>query len=675
MKSLRLRVVGVRGRGRTKITCESMFHQFSTWWRALSVVLLCLATVTWPPAAQAATTPSFTLLHQDSVAALSPRGTTHFSLTIATSPRGAPSRARVTLYPRVLDRSQLAPIVSGAGSPSKAIATTSLFNLKCQSHGAYSFTIDLYTKRAGPLARPCERAAPHMHLPCAAQSCDGVYPLRLAILTNGATEVKWSLLVIKATRVVQPLRVDLIETMDPSALFHRSRAIKVLDALSRHQNAALTLSADYRTLDTIGQTGTRNTNFRAALTSALTSPLHQAVNAPPSNIDFGGLAAHGFSTEVGRQLSLSSTLLKDFTGRYVDSPLLLSGSQSVANLAALQRSGVSEVVLPENDLSVPPSMTLNWGAPFHLFGTGSLRALSTDDPLSGLMANSLIGSGRRAALTLGILAFLHFEAPNATSIRTVVLVAPIAETPAPFIDDLLNGFAHDPFLSLVTLAPSYDSTLIGSNGAPATRSLSSPVTASHWSTRNDVTLRALTSNVTSFSSAITTSNIGNDLLAATAAAEITGRPNVRQSAINAASNSLASELGGFSVDPSTITLAGPGTSMPITILSRTNYSVNAVIHLLTDRIVFPHGNRIAVTIDSPTKSVRIETSSRSGSSLTLQVVVTTPDNRVVLARAAIQVRIAGTSIVGYFLSITSLLVLAYWWLRTYRQRSKGRHAR
>jgi hypothetical protein len=73
--------------------------------------------------------------------------------------------------------------------------------------------------------------------------------------------------------------------------------------------------------------------------------------------------------------------------------------------------------------------------------------------------------------------------------------------------------------------------------------------------------------------------------------------------------------------------------------------------------------------------MRVATSSHTGSSLTLQVIVTTPNNRLVLARAAIQVHIAGTSIVGYFLTIASLLVLAYWWLRTYRKRPKGRHAR
>jgi hypothetical protein len=71
----------------------------------------------------------------------------------------------------------------------------------------------------------------------------------------------------------------------------------------------------------------------------------------------------------------------------------------------------------------------------------------------------------------------------------------------------------------------------------------------------------------------------------------------------------------------------------------------------------------------------VPTSNHRGSSLTLQVVITTPNDQVVLARSALQVRIAGTSVVGYLLTIGSLLVLAYWWFRTNRRRPKGRHAR
>jgi len=103
--------------------------------------------------------------------------------------------------------------------------------------------------------------------------------------------------------------------------------------------------------------------------------------------------------------------------------------------------------------------------------------------------------------------------------------------------------------------------------------------------------------------------------------------------------------------------------------------VTAVVHLITDRLIFPKGKDLVVTLDSPTKSLRIATVNHQGGSLTLQVVVTTPDSAVVLARAAIQVRIAGTSVVGYLLTIASLLVLALWWWRTYRRRSKGQHAR
>jgi len=185
----------------------------------------------------------------------------------------------------------------------------------------------------------------------------------------------------------------------------------------------------------------------------------------------------------------------------------------------------------------------------------------------------------------------------------------------------------------------------------------------------------LIDGVASYSQAVTSSNVGNDLRVAVASAEIAGSPDTRQAAINRASDALASQLSNFRVDPSTITLTGPSTSLPITLFSRANYTVTAVVHLVTDRLSFPKGKSVVVVMDSPTKSVRIPTAKHLASSLTLQVVVTTPDNQTVLARAAIQVRIAGTSIVGYFLTIASLLVLAYWWLRTYRRKPKGRHAR
>jgi hypothetical protein len=568
----------------------------------------------------------------------------------------------------------LAPIVAGTGVTGKPLGTTSTFSLKCETHGTFKFTVDVFSRRPGSPRHGCA-PAPRLHLPCPALHCDGVYPLRIEVTTNGATSIQWSLVSIQSTQVDQQLRVDVVETMDPNAFVHATRSIAVLDLLAHHPSSAISLSADYRTLDTVSQSGSENSLFRTALRNALVSPLHEAVDAPPANIDFGGLALHGFSDEVRHQLSLSASLLKRLTGRDVDAPVLLNGTPSLPSLRALKRAGVRDIVLPEADLTVAPSSTLNWGAPFRVSGGGGLTALSSDAPLSTLFADTSINAGRRAALTLGTLAFLHFEAPNAPAVRTVVIVAPIAKSSVSFLKDIFNGFASNPFITLATFAPSFDANLISTNGAPASRSMLDPSLHTNWSPHNVTSLSDLVVEVNSYAPALRSTNIGNDLTVAMEAAEVTGTASARQSAINAATNAFKGQLSNFSVDPSTITLAGSGTSIPITLTNHAPYTVMANVHLLTDQIVFPKGNDVPVSMNAPTKSVRVATSSHTGSSLTLQVIVTTPNNRLVLARAAIQVRIASTSIVGYFLTIASLLVLAYWWLRTYRKKPKGRHAR
>jgi len=595
-------------------------------------------------------------------------------MTLSTSPQGAASRAQVTIYPRVIDRSQLAPIVADTGVTDKALGSTSTFTLTCATHGDFKFTVNLYSRRPGSPRRSCS-PTPRLHFPCPAQRCDGVYPIRIRVMTSGATSTQWSLLAVQSTRVEQQLRVDVVETMDPSAWAHAKRSIAVLHLLAHHPSSAITLSADYRTLDTVMRSGSQEALFHTALRDALVSPLHEAVNSPPANIDFAGLAQHGFGDEVRHQLSLTDAFFKSLTGRDVDAPILLTGAPSLQSLRALKRVGVRDVVLSEADLTVAPSSTLNWGAPFHIDGAGNLTALSSDGPLSTLFADTSIDTGRRAALTLGTLAFLHFEAPNAPAPRTVVIVAPISRSSVAFLKNVLNGFASNPFITLATFAPSFDASLVATNGAPATRSLLEPPQGTRWSARNITSLSDLVVGVDSYAPALRSTNLGNDLLVAMEASEVTGTPGQRQSAINAAANALKGQLGDFSVDPSTITLAGSGTSIPITLTNHAPYTVMADVHLLTDQITFPHGNDVPVSLNAPTKSVRVATSNHSGSSLTLQVIVTTPNNRLILARAAIQVRIAGTSIVGYFLTIASLLVLAYWWLRTYRKRPKGRHAR
>ena len=652
-----------------------MFHRLSTWWRALSVVLLSLATVTWPSAAQAAATPVFTLLHQDPVATLNAQGASHISLTLAIPPSADRASFQATIFPRIVQQSQINPVVTNVGPAEAPISSTKVLTLNCAKDQPTAFSLGIYTRHPGRLHSPCTTGAPQLRLPCRGAQCDGVYPLRLQVTSAGTVSNKWSLVAVQTTSVPQPLQVVLVETVGPSAIGESRQSIATLDSFARHPNSPVTLTGDYLALSAMQETGTPNTLLRAALGRALASPLHQIVSAPPASIDFGGLNARGLAAQVVEQLALSASLVKSVTGRYVAGPLLLGPHTTLPDLVALARAKVSDVILPEAALTYAPSTTLNWGAPFHVSGATSITALSTDDGISGLLSDASIEPGRRAAIVLGSLALLHFEAPNAPAVRTEVIDAPLESTSAPFVDSLLSGAAHDPFVQLASLPPSFSTSLIGTNGAPTTRTLSVTSHVGRWSSHNVDSLTALISQVTSYSQAVTSASVANSLRVALAKSEIVGTPDVRQAAINAASDLLTRQLSKFSVDASAITLAGPGTALPITLFSRANYTVTAVVHLITQSLSFPKGSDIVITMDSPTKSLRIPTANHRGSSLTLQVVVTTPDDQVVLARTAIQVRIAGTSIVGYLLSFASLIVLALWWWRTYRRKSKGRHAR
>jgi hypothetical protein len=652
-----------------------MFHRFSTWWRALSVVLLSLATVTWPSAAHAASTASFVLEHQNPIVLLSAHGTGRFNTTLRFTNPTKEVTAQVSLYPRLIARSQLAPIIRGAGDASASIATTGNFTITCLAHDRATFAVALFSTTPGKTSAMCEDHAARLHFGCAGQNCDGVYPISYSLSTPNSTQTTWSLLSIQSGSVQRPLHVDLIEDVEPPSLDQEAAATAVLRELADYAHTPITITADYRTLSALQSSVTSSDNtLRAAYAKALQSPLHRGVAAPPATIDFAGLVSNGLVTQVNQQLSLSTSLLRQVTGRYADGTVVLNGEATLGDLKALAGDHVSDVVVHESSLMLAPSTTLNWGAPFHVPNTPSLTVLATDGPIDQLVNDTAISPGLRAVLTLNSLAFLHFEEPNAPSPRSVVVEMSPTRASAAFVNQLLGGLGSDPFAVASSLTPSFSSSLIGTNGAPDVRDVTSP-TPSEWSSDNVNSLLYTIGQINSFNQAISSAPVANTLSVAIAQSEIVSDPATRQESIEHAQATLDAQLADFSVDQSSITLAGPGTSLPVTVLSRAGYSVTAVVHLITDRLSFPRGNRQLVTLDSPTKSLRVPTSNHRGSDLTLQIVVTTPNGQVVLARAAIQVRIAGNSIVGYLLSLGSLLVLAFWWLRTYRRTPKGRHAR
>ncbi len=651
-----------------------MSHRLTTWWRALGVVLLSLAAVTWPSAARADTTPTVTLVHQQAIVTLAPDGLASFATTLALAPADATAHVDVTLFPVLITRGALEDVIAGRGVGTQPVASTGNVALRCLHDGQASFSVELESGRRPERARTCDGVRPRLRLGCAGARCDGVYPLRFVVDLDGTRSVTWSLLAVRTRGAIRPLQVALIDTLPPEALEHPTRSLAALDAVARLSHTPLTLSANYETLGSLDQDPTTGARWKTALNAALASPLHRAVDAPPGAADFAGLVDNGLTTQVAQQLDLSANLLRAMTGRYVDAPVLVSGPQSPASLLALAGDGVTDVVLPEKDLSAPPSNTLTWGAPFHVAGSLSTTALAVDGPLSRLVSDTSVSPGRRTVLTVATLAFLHYEEPNAPVSRSVVIEASLADTSRTLLDDLVAGLHDDPFSTLTSLTPLFESSLVGADGAPTTRTLAA-TRAPIWSTHNVASLLTLIGAVNSYAQGVKTGDEAVALRVAVARAETVGSPTRRQSAIDAATRRLDAQLAEFSIDSSAITLAGQGNALPITILSRAGYTVDAVVHLVTDGLSFPHGAAVPVTLSSPTESVTVPTANPRGSSLTLQVLLTTPNGQVVLARSAIQVRIAGASVVGYLLTAASLFVLGWWWWRTNRRRPKGRHAR
>jgi hypothetical protein len=650
-----------------------MFHRFSTWWRALSVVLLSLATVTWPSAAHAQSTTTFSLVSQDAVAGMSARGVASFHISLSVA-RGATQEVRLSLYPQIEFRSEVTALINGTGTSASAVASTSVSRPTCGLGTTLALSVALFSAVGSGASPTCGNQPLHLRLPCQGAACDGVYPLKITATVNNVTRDEWSMIAVRVSSVMQPLLVDFVPVVDPTAWASEALAESNFAVIARYAALPLTLAIDYRPLSRALLSSSGHA-WRSALSNALLSTNHRAIVAPPASVDLAGLATNGFSSEVANQVTLGSKFLRTITGRQTDGQVYVSGDTSDTALSALAHAGVSQVVLSDSALSEPPSNTLSWGAPFHVADSDNVTALATDGGLEQLANDAAIEPGRRAALTLATLAFLHFEEPNAPAVRTVIIPLDVGTISPTYLDDLFGASQSNPFIAPSSLGPSFNSSLIGTDASPVDRALS-PSTASLWSSNNVATLRSLVAHTNSFLQAIASPTQTVALETYQALAEVTGGAGYRENALESAAGYLNAQLSGFRIDNSTITLTGSGSELPITIFSTAHYPVTVILHLITDRLSFPHNQSdYPVTLLTSTTPVRIATTDRQGGALTLQLELTTPDGQLILAKSPVEVRVAGTSVVGYILSGASLFVLAWWWWRTYRRKSRGRHAR
>jgi hypothetical protein len=113
--------------------------------------------------------------------------------------------------------------------------------------------------------------------------------------------------------------------------------------------------------------------------------------------------------------------------------------------------------------------------------------------------------------------------------------------------------------------------------------------------------------------------------------------------------------------PSTVTLAGRTSEIPITVRNSLPYPVNVRLRLSSPKLVFPDGDPILTVED--TVQVRLPVEARSNGTFQLVMTAVTPEGDVAVSpRAQATVRVTAVAGLGLALSVGAVLVLITWWV-------------
>ena len=611
------------------------------------------------------------LTHQDATVVVGTLGNGHMRVTLQTGASSATVTARITLYPALRTRSAVESIISGQGPGTAPLDSTGSFVLNCINAQTATFDVaigewlDSYTS--------CGSVRPALQSKCGSR-CNGVFPLQYSVTARGNQLSMWSLVTISNGAIAHPLHVAWTLKSQATTGDSWSASSQTLSALALNQEpTTIALSADE--LDhTLTSDNPTAQQYIGALRSFLVSPQHRVMAMGPRGMDYGSLRARGLGIDVPQHFIVVEQLLGEVTAesRMTDA-VFLPGVVGSASATAVDHQGRHLIVIGEEALQSAPSRTLGWGTPFHLTGVpASARALAVDSPLSALANRHDIEPGRLAALTMGTLSMLYYQAPNARSPRTEVITTNLDQASPTFTTELNAALRASPLITQRSIDASATVGLIGQNRSPALRTLNNAPVAP-WRASEISALGNLKRDTDSLISTFSTPAPFLRIQLARLQAEV--GPRSHANGVVNAQQVLRGELSKFRIDQSTVILASASGTIPVTLYSSADYGITGLLQISADRIDFPEGQVIPVGILTQTASTPISAKMTRGTSSLMTIKLTTTDGKVVIASGTIQVRSTSASVVGYALSIGSLLVIAWWWWRTTRRKSSGRHAR
>jgi hypothetical protein len=417
---------------------------------------------------------------------------------------------------------------------------------------------------------------------------------------------------------------------------------------------------------------------------SLTESVHQFLPQPYVPINLNAFSAAGVTGEIQAQMATGAgatplALKTEPALGQGGSTWVATGAVGTALGQGLRLAGASHVVLPDTDLTTgSDSNHATWSQPFELplAKGGTVLAAASDTELSAHFGADPSDPVLAANQLLADLAVIHLvEEPFPADPRGVIAVPPLGWVPNPaFVSALLKGLNGNPVVQATTLDGFFAHVPKGGNDSSITRRLSTSGPGPSLSAAQATAIVHARNRVSAFAGSVprqanVRAQIDELLLASES--NLLGTAT-RKDALGDFERELSGQLSLVQVASRTITITARNASIPITITSAAPYSLHGTLSLSSGKLEFPRGHTRVVSIDHPTNSTRVDVLARTSGDLPLELTLTSPNGVLVIARGRLTVRSTATSVVGVALTALAVLVLAAWWVRTWR-RSRREH--
>jgi hypothetical protein len=526
----------------------------------------------------------------------------------------------------------------------------------------------------------------------------GVYPVEVS-LTNTGRETRpfitWLVVVDDAEQPIdEPLMVSSIWPVtapparlpdggiDPAAkdqMTEGGRLDRVSTLLRRTTDTPISLSIGPETIDAWSRVAETDEDAAAGLArvrDAARRATTQLLPTPYVPVDLPALESNGFSDLVPELFAKGNATTHRILGTAPSDEARTMFLEPTGDVAAdrLRDMAITRLAVRETSLE-PVTYTSSPSKAFSLTTAGGRSlAVATAPYVESLLAGD-DAPALRAQRVIAALAEVAYEFP---SIPRGVVLAPTADWQPDLAayTALYEALREFPLATPVTLDDLFDRISREENeGVDLERQFSPAVSGTTAVTRDawDSARQELESYRAVAPADEPVVAQGEDALYRVLSSAVT--PEQAEADLANISTAVDTFTGGVSVDAKRVTLTSRRAQIPITFENRLNRPVTVQVHLESEKLLFPEGADVQVTLPPgrTTLRERFIVEARTSGTFPLEIRLTTADGGLSFGETT-QVTVRSTVFGGFAIALTigALVFLAIWWANHFRRTRRAR---